>query len=105
MCSKCRQAGPCVSRSGHDHDRSPRKRAAGRVRWHPTRPRALDTLFLASPISFDGVLVQCVGRVLRTSPGKDAAEVHDYHDPATPALAVSVQRRLPGYRALGFNVP
>jgi len=66
---------------------------------------ALDTLFLASPISFDGLLVQCVGRVLRASPGKDVAEVHDYHDPATPALAVSLQRRMPGYRALGFDVP
>ena len=66
---------------------------------------ALDTLFLASPISFDGLLVQCVGRVLRASPGKDVAEVHDFHDPATPALAVSLQRRMPGYRALGFDVP
>jgi superfamily II DNA or RNA helicase len=66
---------------------------------------ALDTLFLASPISFDGLLVQCVGRVLRTAPGKDVADVHDYHDPATPALAVSLQRRMPGYRALGFDVP
>jgi superfamily II DNA or RNA helicase len=64
---------------------------------------ALDTLFLASPISFDGLLVQCAGRVLRASPGKDVAEVHDYHDPATPALAVSLQRRMPGYRALGFT--
>lgn len=66
---------------------------------------ALDTLFLASPISFDGLLVQCAGRVLRASPGKDVAEVHDYHDPATPALAVSLQRRMPGYRALGFTSP
>ena len=64
---------------------------------------ALDTLFLASPISFDGLLVQCAGRVLRASPGKDVAEVHDYHDPATPALAVSLQRRMPGYRTLGFT--
>jgi len=64
---------------------------------------ALDTLFLASPIAFDGLLVQCAGRVLRTFPGKDIAEVHDYHDPATPALAASLQRRMPGYRALGFT--
>ena len=64
---------------------------------------ALDTLFLASPISFDGLLVQCAGRVLRTSPGKVVAEVHDYHDPATPPLAVSLQRRMPGYRSLGFS--
>ncbi|PRY16564.1 hypothetical protein CLV70_1631 [Pseudosporangium ferrugineum] len=65
----------------------------------------LDTLFLAGPISFDGLLVQCAGRVIRAAPGKDLAEVHDYHDQATPILAVSLQRRMPGYRALGFVRP
>jgi len=64
---------------------------------------ALDTLFLAGPISYDGLLLQCAGRVIRTAPGKDVAEVHDYHDPATPVLAASLQRRMPGYRALGFT--
>lgn len=64
---------------------------------------ALDTLFLAGPISYDGLLVQCAGRVIRAAPGKDAAEVHDYHDPATPILAASLQRRMPGYRTLGFT--
>jgi superfamily II DNA or RNA helicase len=63
---------------------------------------ALDTLFLAGPISYDGLLVQCAGRVIRAAPGKDVAEVHDYHDRATPILAASLQRRMPGYRALGF---
>jgi superfamily II DNA or RNA helicase len=64
---------------------------------------ALDTLFLAAPVSFDGLLVQCAGRVIRSAPGKDVAEVHDYHDRATPILASSLQRRMPGYRALGFT--
>ena len=64
---------------------------------------ALDTLFLAGPISYDGLLIQCAGRVIRAAPGKDVAEVHDYHDRATPILAVSLQRRMPGYRALGFT--
>jgi superfamily II DNA or RNA helicase len=64
---------------------------------------AMDTLFLASPISFEGLLIQCAGRVLRAFPGKDVAEVHDYHDPDSPALAVSLQRRMPGYRALRFT--
>lgn len=63
---------------------------------------ALDTLFLAAPISFDGLLVQCVGRIVRSAPGKERAEVHDYHDVATPVLAASLRRRWPGYRALGF---
>jgi hypothetical protein len=43
------------------------------------------------------------GRVIRAAPGKDVAEAHDHHDPATPILAVSLQRRMPGYRALGFT--
>jgi superfamily II DNA or RNA helicase len=64
---------------------------------------ALDTLFLAAPVSFDGLLIQCAGRVIRVAPGKDIAEVHDYHDQATPILAASLKRRMPGYRALGFT--
>jgi superfamily II DNA or RNA helicase len=64
---------------------------------------ALDTLFLAAPISYDGLLVQCAGRVVRHAPGKESAEVHDYHDHATPVLASSLQRRMPGYRALAFT--
>jgi superfamily II DNA or RNA helicase len=64
---------------------------------------ALDTLFLAGPISYDGLLVQCAGRVIRSAPGKDVAEVHDYHDRATPILAASLKRRMPGYRTLGFT--
>ena len=38
---------------------------------------ALDTLFLAAPISFPGRLVQYAGRVLRPWPGNATAEVHD----------------------------
>jgi superfamily II DNA or RNA helicase len=64
---------------------------------------ALDTLFLAGPISYDGLLVQCAGRVVRSAPDKDVVEVHDYHDAATPVLAASLNRRMPGYRALGFT--
>jgi superfamily II DNA or RNA helicase len=66
---------------------------------------ALDTLFLAAPISFPGLLVQCAGRVVRSAPGKDVAEVHDYHDAAVPVLAASLQRRRPGYSALRFEQP
>ncbi len=64
---------------------------------------ALDTLFLAAPISFDGLLVQCAGRVVRPSPGKTLAEVHDYHDVGSPVLAASLTRRMKGYRKLGFE--
>lgn len=64
---------------------------------------ALDTLFLAAPVSFDGLLVQCAGRIVRAAPGKETAEAHDYHDHLVPLLAVSSHRRMPGYTALQFT--
>ncbi|MFA4901750.1 MAG: DEAD/DEAH box helicase [Desulfobaccales bacterium] len=43
--------------------------------------RELSTLFLATPIKFNGRLLQYLGRVLRPAPGKDKAKVYDYADP------------------------
>lgn len=40
---------------------------------------------------------------MRSAPGKHVAEVHDYQDAAVPVIAASLQRRTPGYRALGFE--
>jgi superfamily II DNA or RNA helicase len=65
----------------------------------------LDTLFLTAPIAFKGRLVQYAGRILRPYPGKITAEVHDYHDTATPVLASSLAKRVPGYTSLGFPDP
>lgn len=42
--------------------------------------RDLSTLFLATPIKFNGRLLQYLGRVLRPAPGKDRARVFDYLD-------------------------
>ncbi len=66
---------------------------------------ALDTLFLVGPVSFKGRLVQYAGRVLRAYPGKQTAEVHDYHDVETPVLAAALSKRAPGYISLGFPDP
>jgi predicted helicase len=66
---------------------------------------ALDTLSLAGPISFKGRLVQYAGRVLRAHPGKQTAEVHDYHDVKVPVLAAALTKRAPGYLSLGFPDP
>ena len=43
--------------------------------------RELSTLFLATPIRFNGRLLQYLGRILRPAPGKDKARVYDYVDP------------------------
>ncbi|MFT3872403.1 MAG: DEAD/DEAH box helicase family protein [Nocardioides sp.] len=66
---------------------------------------ALNTLFLAGPVSFKGRLVQYVGRILRAHPGKQTAEVHDYHDTEVPVLAAALTKRAPGYVSLGFPDP
>jgi superfamily II DNA or RNA helicase len=66
---------------------------------------ALDTLFLTAPIAFKGRLVQFVGRILRSHPGKTTAEVHDYHDALTGVLASSLAKRAPGYTSLGYPDP
>ena len=63
---------------------------------------ALDTLFLAAPITFKNRLVQYVGRITRPHPGKAMATVHDYHDELTPVVASSLRKRAPGYTKLGF---
>ncbi len=41
---------------------------------------ALDALFLATPVSYEGRIVQYIGRVSRTAPGKVDAVVCDYCD-------------------------
>ena len=66
---------------------------------------ALDTLFLAAPITFKNRLVQYVGRITRPHPTKTTATVHDYHDEITPVIASSLRKRAPGYTKLGFPDP
>lgn len=65
----------------------------------------LDTLFLAFPLAFKGRVVQYVGRLLRTRPGKQQVELHDYVDSQIPVLDRMHRKRLPAYATLGFDVP
>ncbi len=62
-------------------------------------------MFLAGPVSFKGPLVQYAGRIMRAFPGKQTAEVHDYHDIEVPVLAAALAKRRPGYLSLGFPDP
>ena len=66
---------------------------------------ALDTVFLAFPIKFKGSVVQFVGRILRPSPAKTSAVVHDYIDADVPVLARMYAERARGYATLGFAAP
>jgi superfamily II DNA or RNA helicase len=53
----------------------------------------LSTLFLSTPIRFDGRLLQCLGRVLRPAPGKGRARVYDYCDSHVGVLEHSAKVR------------
>jgi len=53
----------------------------------------LSTLFLSTPIRFDGRLLQYLGRVLRAAPGKDQARVYDYCDTRIGVLEHSAKVR------------
>ncbi len=64
----------------------------------------LDTLFLALPVSWKGTLVQYAGRLNREHEGKRNVSVFDYVDRDVPVLRRMFERRLRGYRAIGFNV-
>ena len=64
----------------------------------------LDTLLLALPVSWKGTLVQYVGRLHRNHPGKNEVRVYDYVDGQVPVLARMFERRLKGYRAMGYAV-
>ncbi|HCC57322.1 MAG TPA: restriction endonuclease subunit R [Solibacterales bacterium] len=64
----------------------------------------LDTLFLAMPISWRGTLQQYVGRLHRLHDSKKVVEVYDYVDSSIPMLARMFEKRLRGYKALGYSV-
>jgi len=62
----------------------------------------LDTLLLALPISWKGTLVQYTGRLHRLHPGKTEVRIFDYVDRGVPMLLRMFERRLRGYRAIGY---
>jgi superfamily II DNA or RNA helicase len=64
----------------------------------------LDTLFLTMPISWRGTLQQYVGRLHRIHHGKKVVRVFDYVDANVPMLARMYEKRLKGYRAIGYEV-
>lgn len=66
---------------------------------------ALDTVFLVFPMKSKGQVVQYVGRILRSHPGKVSVEVHDYVDECVPVLAYTHARRSAAYASLGFVTP
>lgn len=62
-----------------------------------------DTLFLTMPVAWKGTIVQYAGRLQRSNAGKKEVQVYDYVDREVPVLARMFDKRLRGYRALGFK--
>ena len=64
----------------------------------------LDTLFLTMPFSWRGTLAQYVGRLHRLHPEKREVRVYDYVDERVPVLRRMSEKRVRGYRNLGYTV-
>jgi len=64
----------------------------------------LDTLFPAMPISWHGTLTQYAGRLHRLYEDKKEVQIYDYIDHHVPILVKMHQKRLKGYKSMGYEV-
>lgn len=55
--------------------------------------KGLSILFLTTPVSFDGRILQYLGRVLRPAKGKTKPKVYDYVDSRIGVLRASAKAR------------
>lgn len=63
----------------------------------------LDTLFLALPISWKGLVAQYAGRLHRENEGKNDVRIYDYIDIHEPICDSMYRKRLKGYAAIGYQ--
>lgn len=64
----------------------------------------LDTLILAMPVSWKGTLQQYAGRLHREHAGKTSIRIIDFVDAGHPALLRMWDKRLRGYKTMGYRV-
>ena len=64
----------------------------------------LDTLFLALPISWKGLVAQYAGRLHRENEGKKDVRIYDYINIHEPVCENMYRKRLKGYSAIGYRV-
>lgn len=64
----------------------------------------LDTLILALPVSWKGLIAQYTGRLHRDYPGKSEVRIYDYIDLREPICDSMYKKRLHGYKAVGYSV-
>ena len=64
----------------------------------------LDTLMLAQPVSWQGLIAQYTGRLHRNYPGKTETRIYDYIDLRVPICDSMYRKRLHGYKAVGYSI-
>ncbi len=64
----------------------------------------LDTLFLALPVSWKGLIAQYAGRLHRDHKGKSEVRIYDYIDINVPVCEAMYRRRLKGYASIGYSL-
>lgn len=64
----------------------------------------LDTLFLAVPIAWQGVVEQYAGRLHRDFEGKENTIIYDYVDSHIPVLEKMYHKRLRAYKKIGYEI-
>lgn len=63
----------------------------------------LDTLFLALPISWKGLVAEYAGRLHRENEGKKDVRIYDYIDIHEPICDSMYRKRLKGYASIGYK--
>jgi superfamily II DNA or RNA helicase len=63
----------------------------------------LDTLFLAMPFAWTGILQQYAGRLHRLYEPKQEVQIYDYVDKEVPVLLRMYKKRLKGYKTMGYR--
>ena len=64
----------------------------------------LDTLFMATPVSFESIVTQYAGRLNRDYVGKENVIVYDYVDSHIPMFDNMYAKRLKAYKQIGYEV-
>jgi superfamily II DNA or RNA helicase len=64
----------------------------------------LDTLFLASPVAWKGIVAQYAGRLHREHEGKQEVQIYDYIDIRVPVCESMYRKRLKGYASIGYRI-
>ena len=64
----------------------------------------LDTLFLATPVAWKGIVEQYAGRLNRDYAGKENVQIYDYVDAHIPVFDRMYVKRLKAYKRIGYKL-